>query len=710
MRLHIRWTNGAALTTRWSFSDKPAAVSGWFEQVENDQRNAVAFRPIPNRHGASLVIVMIAISMSMALTYAALSSQSRGVQVRQNVNRREMARQAAESGAAIALNQLQSAAWSGVSSVRSESLGSDLIGTTSCKIEYFTIDGQKSPTAYPTGQGKTTLSGSSAFFNSTSNGLSTTSASTAAIATRQAFQVLIRSTGQWASLADPLDFVTESVEVGVELQPRIPGRQVLAPDISQATDVFASNAGYDTIQNYALFTSAGSSGSPSLTLEPGQRIDGMTWLRKGISIFNGPRWSNSVCDAFLQSTGSQYTTGSGGTISLLHPHPFGGSITNANTFTATEVADLTKLNVPHVTVASSPTTPSITFSNWKTYQLFQGGFTYDAEILSSSTLSGVVLRPSLRNPLGVFYHEGALTIHDTVVVQGTIVCSGKITFTGTNVLLESVNWRDSSGGELVSNGALFPRMPAIVAQSIVLSSGTRASIEGAVLLTGTLTGADGSYDFVNGTELDLSGSQATSNPIRQPYSVVQLPIDTNLANVASGTHAIWLAEGNSGNWFPIADVDTTNRRLTILGEAIRSSPTNFRIRRQRIRCLDVRGPLMASRATFSVSGSWKLSSGQWNNQYSIWQLVAQIQATNGQAITPFVVWVANPSNYVDWTNPWESAGLPLEPVIHIRPQTGIKFRDSLPLFKSYVPPANLITASNDPSGYRWRVLFWREVP
>ncbi len=66
------------------------------------------------RRGLSLVVVMIAISMSMVLTYAALSSQARSVQIRQNVNRQELARQAAESGATIALNKLQSASWSGV--------------------------------------------------------------------------------------------------------------------------------------------------------------------------------------------------------------------------------------------------------------------------------------------------------------------------------------------------------------------------------------------------------------------------------------------------------------------------------------------------------------------------------------------------------------------------------------------------------------------
>ncbi|MFM9963512.1 MAG: hypothetical protein ACKV2Q_20070 [Planctomycetaceae bacterium] len=666
-----------------------------------------------DRRGLSLVIVLIAISMSMVVTYAALSTQARGVQVRQNGNRQDIARQAAESGAAIALNELQSATWSGVTTSLSGVLGTDQLGSTSYSVVLRTIDGQTSPSAYPTGQGQTTLSNTAAFFDATSNGLSSTSATTAATATVQAFQLLIRSTGKWTSLTDPLDFVTETVEVGVELQPRVPGRQILAPDITQATDVFASNAGYDLIQNYAVFASAGSKSSPSVTLEPGQRIDGATWLTRGIDIFNGPKWSNSVRTEFLKSTGTVHTTTSGSTVTLLHPHPFGGPVTNAYAFTSAETTDLADLKVSKITPSSSPSTPSITFANWTTYQLYQGGFSYNAETLTSGTLSNVVLRPSLRNPLGVFYRNGSLTIDDNVVVQGTIVCSSKITIKGENVLVECVNWRNSSGGELVSNGTLFPRPPAIVAQSIEMKSGVRASLAGAVLLTSTLTdgGDDYDYEFVTGTDINLSGTQATSTPLRQPFSQVQLPSGTNLSSVdGSGTHAIWLAEGNSGNWFPIIDVDTTNRRLIILGESTRSSPTTFRIRRQRAVCFDVRGPLMASRATLSASSSWKLSSSSWNNQHTLWQLTNQIEATNGLALTPFVTWVASPLNYVGWNNPWESVGLPLEPVVHIRPQTGLKFRDSLPLFRSYVPPSNLITASNDPSGYRWRVLFWRDLP
>ncbi len=681
------------------------------ERGYGGQPDASAFRLIANRRGVSLVVVMIAISMSMVLTYAALSSQARGVQVRQNVNRREMARQAAESGVSITLNKLQSSTWSGVTTALSGTLDSDKQGTTSYTIEFRTIDGQTSPSAYPAGQGQTSLSGATAFYDSTSNGLSSTSADTAAIATRQAFQLLIRSTGKWASLTDPLDFVTETVEVGIELQPRVPGRQILAPDITQATDVLASNAGYDTIQNYAFFATDGNSTSPSLTLEPGQRFDGPTWLKQGVAVYKGPKWSSSIRDVFLQSTGTLYSTGSGGTVSFLHPHPFGGSITMATSFTAAEVADLTKLNIPRITATSTPTTPTINFDGWKTYQLYQGGFSYSAEVITNSSLSNVVLRPSLRNPLGVFYRNSALQLDDNVFIQGTLVCSGKLTFSGSNLNISSVNWRDSSGGTVIANGSLFPRLPAVVAQSIQLNDDNRASVDGAVLLTSTVSKTDGNYELVAGTELTLSGTQATSVPIRQPYSQVQLPATTDLSSVSEiGTHAIWLADGNSGNWFPIVDVDTVNRRLIVLGEASRPNPVSYRIRRQRVRNFDIRGPLMATRSLIAVSTSWKLSSGLWTNQYSLWQLKTQIQANNNQPITPFATWVADPLNYAGWGNPWESFGLPLEPVVHIRPQAGIKFRDSLPLFKGYVPPANLITATNDPSGYRWRVLFWREMP
>ena len=76
MRHHTQLASGAASAPRWSHSDQPERASVRFGctnngRAHNGQPDASAFRLISDRRGLSLVIVMIAISMSMVLTYAA---------------------------------------------------------------------------------------------------------------------------------------------------------------------------------------------------------------------------------------------------------------------------------------------------------------------------------------------------------------------------------------------------------------------------------------------------------------------------------------------------------------------------------------------------------------------------------------------------------------------------------------------------------------
>ena len=671
-------------------------------------RSAKPTTRIHRRRGVSLPIVLISISLSLMLTYATLNSQTRNIQIRQNVNRQELAHQAAESGVAVALNQLQSASWAGVSTAITGTLSSDAFGTATYSVQFLTIDGQTSPSAYASTSGLTNMNWSNDVFDTTSSGLSTTSLATAMTATKQAFQLLIRSTGKWQSATISSDSVTDIIEVGVELQPRVPGRAVTPGEPASATDVKANSASYDTIQTYALFATTGSSSNPSLTIEPGHRIDGPCWLSRGVAVFNGPKWSTNPRNDFLQSTGTLYSSNSGSQTVLRHPHPFGGLLTTNTVLTTSEAADMTtKLNVPRQQATSVPTAPTVTFSNWQTYQLFQGGFTYNAETLTSSNLDTIVLRPTPKNPLGIFYRSGSLTIGHSVVVQGTLVCTSKVQFTGNNSVVSSINWRDSTGATLLSSSDLFPRLPAIVCQNLDFDASVIATVEGAVLSTGTVTNSPSDYDFVYTTDINLSGSQATSTPLRQPYSQVQLPSGTNLSNVlGGGQHAIWLADGNSGNWFSIVDVDNTNKRLTVLGEAKRSSPVSFQIRRQRYESIDLRGPVMTTRMKLVIGNAWQLGTSFWNSRYSLWQLLVSNQQTLGQPQTPFVTWVGDPASYPGWGAPHDTAGLPLEPTLHIRPLTGITYRESLPIFKSYVPPTN-VTSTADSSGYRWRILFWR---
>lgn len=662
------------------------------------------------RHGISLVLVLLAVSMSLMLTYAALSSQSRGMQVRQNVNRQELARQAAESGATIALAKMQAADWAGVSSKLTGTLDSDSVGFTGYSVEFLLIDGQTSPTSYPSGQGKNSISAYTTIFNTSADGLTSASADAAAVATKQAFQLLIRSTGKWQSASVANDVTTEIVEVGVELQPRVSGRTLLAGDWASASDVLKSTGDYDSIQNYALFAKAGSSSNPSLQIEPGQRIDGPCWLYQGAKVFTGPNWSSSPRNQFLQDVGTLHTSTSDGQTTLLFPHPFGGPITHFNSFSSSQSSDLTRLNVPRQQVTSVPVAPTVSFTSWRQYQLFQGGFTYDAVTLTSSSLDDDILRPSLRNPLGVFYREGDLTIDDDVVIQGTLICTGKVRFTGNNVLIGSVNWRDAAGTTLLTNSHLFPRTPAIVARDVQFDRSMRVTIEGAVIVTNSLTGSDGDYEWIFAPEISLAGSQATVRPLRQPYSEVQLPSGADLTNVSGGgLHAIWLADGTSGNWFPIAEVDTANRRLTVLGEARRAGPVDFRIRRQRHRHADVRGPLFTMRLDLNVASAWKIGSSMWNSRFSLWQWIVDQQEAAGQSpTTPWESFVADPNNYPGWGSPYDEVGLPLEPTFHLRPLPNTKYRDSLPLFQGYVPPSGDLTAAQH-AGLRWRILFWKSL-
>jgi hypothetical protein len=146
-----------------------------------------------------------------------------------------------------------------------------------------------------------------------------------------------------------------------------------------------------------------------------------------------------------------------------------------------------------------------------------------------------------------------------------------------------------------------------------------------------------------------------------------------------------------------------------LGEAIRSSPVSFQIRRQRFESIDLRGPVLTTRLTLTPGYSWKIGTGLWNSRYSVWQSLIAWQLSHSVPQTPFVTWVGDPANYPGWGSPYETVGLPLEPTFHLRPLTGMTYRESLPIFKSYVPPTNVTSTATttDPSGYRWRVLFWR---
>lgn len=619
------------------------------------------------------MMVMAALSTSVVLTYAFIQTQTVSINVNQNVSRRDLVGQAAQSGAAAALQAMQSATWSGVNTVLTAVIQSDNAGTLSYEVHYL-------PVASVEGRTR---------------------------GADVALQVRIQSTGRWQSAAAApgasVQTVERQVEVVAKLQPRVPGRPLRTGDYAPAEDLAPNPTDYDTIQTYAVFAKGGS--DHSLDLDPGCRIEGNFFLRLKLNLFLAPAWgSNSIRDRVLRDLSQRFVTTVNGQVVVQHPHPVGGTLTFAQDPGGAAGNDYSKAGIPYVKKATQPNFPSINFNGWLQYQLYANGFTYNAQQISPS-LGNITLRPSLANPLGIYYASGSVTLNSDVTLQGTLITPGTVTISGQRVQVTSYNWRGASGTPLVTDIDLWPRLPAIVADTVVFDRNTTAIVEGAVVVAHNVNGAGGRLEYTTVPDVTLTGT-ATSVPVQQPWSVVQLAGTPNLSNVtATGDYAIWLQRGSSGGWYPITGVDTAARTVTVLGEVRNDTPTSFTIRRARQRFVSIRGPLSGDSYALNHNDDWNLTSTQWSLLYTGWQ--AAVAATPPTSTPPlFTEWLANPLNFVGWATIYTQVGLPLEPTFHARSTPSIYYLWSPPLFQPY---QTTDSTGSTFAGYRWKVISWREL-
>lgn len=604
---------------------------------------------------------MVAVSASVILTLAFLRTQTTVLQMSRNGQRRDLALQAAQTGAAVALEQLHSPDWSGVSERPAGVVSSDADGTASYAVEYRPVE---------------SLNGEP-------------------LAEDAALHLRVASTGTWRSASNPDELVARSVEVVVRLEPRLPGRAIRPGDSSAADDLAPNPGDYDAIQRYALFAGGG---SVSLSLDPGGRIEGNVWLGRHLQFYNAPDWRQSaqnVRENLLDSIGAYLVSGSTPS-AFLHPHPLAGGITFLESPDSNVEADLGRLRTPWNETEVPLALPQFNVSS-TAYQVYTGGFEYLVADVPS-TLRNTTLGPTPENPLGAYYRSGSVRLEDDVTIQGTLFSTGRITIAGENVHVAAFNWRGEAGRPLVSNVEHWPRLPAVVASEIVVEPGARAAVEGAVVAFGSLSGAGGNFEYVDADEADVTGT-ATASPLRQPHSLVQLNSEADLGGInGDGQHAIWLQNGKSGAWFPIVGVDAARRELTVLGEAHESSVA-CRIRRLRRRYLDVRGPVSAQSVAINSVPAWMVPTReQWDELHSRWR--------DGETSVSFIDWLADPANFAGWPPPLSEYGLKLEPTFHLRHAGLQAYRWSPPLFTAYQGTG----ADAEFAGYRWKVISWRELP
>lgn len=118
------------------------------------------------------------------------------------------------------------------------------------------------------------------------------------------------------------------------------------------------------------------------------------------------------------------------------------------------------------------------------------GTEYSAEPLSTSapsgpssvTISNRTLGPSTANPMGVFYHNGTVTLGNNVTISGTLVVQGNLVIVGTGVrILALTHATNPESGTTVETS-----FPAIVADGSIQFSPTAdvVRISGLVIASG----------------------------------------------------------------------------------------------------------------------------------------------------------------------------------------------------------------------------------
>ena len=612
------------------------------------------------RAGLSLVMVMLAISTSLVVTMSFLQTQTVTLQLTRNAADAGLLVSAAQTGAAAGLQRLQSADWAGVDELLSGTVHTDGRGQVAYRVEFLPVEpSDENGTAGP----------------------------------MQGLQLRILSTGRRTLADGTFAGTAKAVEVVVELEPRVAGRMLVAGDEAEVTDVPANPGDYDAISQYGLFAGWGGT---SLSLDPETRIEGPVRLRDGLRLFHDPRWRSSVRREYLQSVGERL----GGAAGLVSPHPLTGPITFEQSPSSSTVTDLSDLQCSWSVDGTTLTLPAPDSGNWRTYRLYEGGFEYTATLVGSS-LSQTTLRPTAENPLGIFYRDGSLQIRDDVQIEGTLYVTGTLDLQGDRIVFSRHRWRDSTGQLLTDDSRLWPELPVIVARQLTTEGDAQVLVDGVVITEDGFSGGGADLQWSEAESVSLTGT-ATAYPGQAPLSTVVLGNPAGLETVAADqTYSIWLDDGASGHWYPIAGVDQLTGRLTVVGEVDVSSPVACRIGRTRRHYLDIRGSLCGGRHDIDRAWLWAQPYWiTWEFVRAAWEAMNDDRQEEGLPPVPFDEYVADGSLLSGWP------GLPLDPVIHLQYAAAAASRWSPPLFQAW----SSTTQHKKHSGYRWRVLSWKVLP
>jgi len=345
------------------------------------------FSVCSTRRGVAVLLVLAILSVSLAITYAVMRSQSVMARVQQNAGTHMTAHDAAITGMSIALRKMHKSDWAGVGSSLNGNLGPD----TSYEVTYTTGDPSLEDPNNPGSPDPTHPDYED-----------------------WPYRVTIQSTGIAATPGESTAPAEHTVRAVVRFVPRALGTQPSAWDEINAYTMYQ----YDNVDSY-IHTPA--------------RISGPVRLRGALEVSPDYNWLDPVRDQYLGDLVTMYDNGGEDRRVLTGP------LTLPSGYIPSTVLSLLQ-SVMQIPVSNGS---SSTLSGWNypgsinTYRLYPGGKLYNVASLPS-LLSGQSLGPDPdTNPAGLFYNSGDVDIEDEVSITGTIVAGLRVNLDGQNISIQA---------------------------------------------------------------------------------------------------------------------------------------------------------------------------------------------------------------------------------------------------------------------------------
>lgn len=444
------------------------------------------------RRGISMLVVLLLLSIALSVSYAVMRSQATMVAIEQNADQLANARNAARTGLQVALALMhRSDDWAGVGSA----LHGNVSATETYSVTFTTGDPSLSESDpdwddYP-------------------------------------YRVTIESTGYALLPSQSAVPATHKIRAVVQLVP---------------TDMPDEPADWALLQQYTVFQE---DDSKDFLVELPCRIEGPVRAQGELIIAKDAPDKDDARDKYLTDLEALRQDGHG------DYRPLDGPVELPASGNSTGIARLGQLGV----TADTGITVTSLSSDWiqptglTTYRLYPGGESYSVSTVGSS-LDDTTLEPDpLTNPLGIFYHDGSLTIGNDVTVRGSLFCKNDLTIDGTNVQFLPV--------ELPSiYGTVEPvRLPVATCHQLRIEDEAGGSISGFVAAFDT-------FEFKKGTQdmsFAITGRVVTSNDfliqVRDEWDSTNWSFLYNLYNATT------FSPGSLSVYFPVYCA-TWNRNLT----------------------------------------------------------------------------------------------------------------------------------------------------